>query len=166
EPVRNDGDKDAGTEGQAGAATAANGPEDGPAGWGAVDWRTAEETVRRLRRRIFTASQAGGLKRGRNLAEADAPVPAERLCEPAAAGDGGQCWPQDRGCRRGGGADSRGQGRPGRVGAAPGRTVGGPPGQAGVYRQAGQRRQAAPARYPGDRRQGAASRGGERAGTR
>ncbi len=49
------------------AATAANGPEDGPAGWGAVDWRTAGETVRRLRQRIFTASQAGDLKRVRNL---------------------------------------------------------------------------------------------------
>src|SRR5262249_41993645 len=108
------------------AATAANGPEDGPAGWGAVDWRTAEETVRRLRRRIFTASQAGDLKRVRNFAEADAPVPVERFGE-RAAGDGGQCWPQDRWGRRGGGADSPGQGRPGRGGAAPGPTPGGPP---------------------------------------
>jgi RNA-directed DNA polymerase len=49
------------------AAMVANGPEDDPSGWGAADWRTAGETVRRLRQRIFTASQAGDLKRVRNL---------------------------------------------------------------------------------------------------
>jgi RNA-directed DNA polymerase len=49
------------------ATKVANGPEDDPSGWSAVDWRTAEETVRRLRQRIFTASQAGDLKRVRNL---------------------------------------------------------------------------------------------------
>ena len=59
---------------QAGAAQAAplgavvvNGPEDEPSGWHAVDWRAAEDNVRRLRQRIFTASQAGDLKRVRNL---------------------------------------------------------------------------------------------------
>ena len=44
-----------------------NGPKDESPGWDAVDWRTAEESVRRLRQRIFTASQAGDLKRVRNL---------------------------------------------------------------------------------------------------
>ena len=44
-----------------------NGPEDEPLDWDAVDWRAAEENVRRLRQRIFTASQAGDLKRVRNL---------------------------------------------------------------------------------------------------
>jgi hypothetical protein len=51
--------KDTGTDGQAGATMVANGPEDVPAGWDAVDWRQAEDDVRRLRQRIFTASQAG-----------------------------------------------------------------------------------------------------------
>jgi len=37
-----------------------NGPEDGEFDWAAVDWRTAETDVRRLRQRIFTATQAGG----------------------------------------------------------------------------------------------------------
>ena len=32
-----------------------------------MDWRQAEENVRRLRQRIFAASQAGDLKRVRNL---------------------------------------------------------------------------------------------------
>jgi hypothetical protein len=41
------------------ATMVANGPEDVPSGWDAVDWRAAEENVRGLRRRIFTASQAG-----------------------------------------------------------------------------------------------------------
>ncbi len=44
-----------------------NGPEDGSLDWHAVDWRAAEDNVRRLRQRIFTASQAGDLKRVRNL---------------------------------------------------------------------------------------------------
>jgi len=49
------------------AAAVVNGPEDEPAGWHAVDWRAAEQNVRRLRQRIFTASQAGDLKRVRSL---------------------------------------------------------------------------------------------------
>jgi RNA-directed DNA polymerase len=49
------------------ATMVVNGPEDVPSGWDAVSWRTAEENVRRLRQRIFTASQAGDLKRVRNL---------------------------------------------------------------------------------------------------
>ena len=36
-----------------------NGPEDEPLDWHAVDWRAAEEDVRRLRQRIFTASRVG-----------------------------------------------------------------------------------------------------------
>ena len=46
---------------------AANGPEDAPLDWDAVDWRACEENVRRLRQRIFTASRAGDLKRVRSL---------------------------------------------------------------------------------------------------
>src|SRR5204863_8964899 len=49
------------------ATMVVNGPEDVPCGWDAVSWRTAEENVRRLRQRIFTASQAGDLKKVRNL---------------------------------------------------------------------------------------------------
>jgi RNA-directed DNA polymerase len=43
-----------------------NGPEDDP-GWDSVDWGQAEENVRRLRQRIFAASQAGDLKKVRSL---------------------------------------------------------------------------------------------------
>jgi RNA-directed DNA polymerase len=42
-----------------------NGPEDEVPDWHALDWRAAEDDVRRLRQRIFTASQAGDLKRVR-----------------------------------------------------------------------------------------------------
>jgi RNA-directed DNA polymerase len=52
------------------AATGAvevNGPEGGFPDWDQVDWGQAEENVRRLRRRIFAASQAGDLKKVRNL---------------------------------------------------------------------------------------------------
>jgi RNA-directed DNA polymerase len=44
-----------------------NGPEDDGLDWDSVDWGQAEEHVRRLRRRIFAASQAGDLAKVRNL---------------------------------------------------------------------------------------------------
>jgi RNA-directed DNA polymerase len=44
-----------------------NGPEGDPTDWLSIDWQAAEGEVRRLRQRIFTASQAGDLKRVRNL---------------------------------------------------------------------------------------------------
>jgi RNA-directed DNA polymerase len=55
----------------AAAATVAdvvvNGPEDEPTDWSVIDWRQAEEDVRRLRQRIFTASRNGDLRKVRNL---------------------------------------------------------------------------------------------------
>ena len=44
-----------------------NGPEDEVLDWDAVDWHQAEDDVRRLRQRIFTATQAGDPKKVRNL---------------------------------------------------------------------------------------------------
>jgi RNA-directed DNA polymerase len=44
-----------------------NGPDDDVLGWRQVDWRAAEANIRRLRQRIFTASQAGDLARVRSL---------------------------------------------------------------------------------------------------
>jgi hypothetical protein len=55
------------------ATMVVNGPEDVPSGWDAVSWRVAGENVRRLRQRIFTASQAGDLRRVRNLQKLTAP---------------------------------------------------------------------------------------------
>ena len=49
------------------AAATVNGPEGGLPDWDQVDWGQAEENVRRLRQRIFAASQAGDLKKVRNL---------------------------------------------------------------------------------------------------
>jgi RNA-directed DNA polymerase len=46
---------------------AVNGPEDAIFDWRTVDWRAVEASVRRLRQRIFTASQVGDLARVRNL---------------------------------------------------------------------------------------------------
>src|SRR3954447_17266568 len=48
-------------------ARAVNGPEGAPSDWLSIDWRRAEADVRRMRLRIFTAAQAGDLKRVRNL---------------------------------------------------------------------------------------------------
>lgn len=50
-----------------------NGPEGGILDWVAVDWQQAEEDVRRLRQRIFAASQAGDLKKVRSLQKLTAP---------------------------------------------------------------------------------------------
>ena len=44
-----------------------NGPEDDDLDWQSIDWRHVEDDVRRLRQRIFTATQAGDLKRVRSL---------------------------------------------------------------------------------------------------
>jgi RNA-directed DNA polymerase len=49
------------------AAVVVNGPDDATLDWHAVNWRACEASVRRLRQRIFTASQAGDLPRVRNL---------------------------------------------------------------------------------------------------
>ena len=51
----------------ASAIGVANGPEGDVTDWAAIDWRAVEDDVRRLRQRIFAASQAGDLKRVRNL---------------------------------------------------------------------------------------------------
>ena len=50
-----------------------NGPEDDVLDWDVVQWRQVEDDVRRLRQRIFTATQAGDLKRVRNLQKLTAP---------------------------------------------------------------------------------------------
>jgi RNA-directed DNA polymerase len=44
-----------------------NGPGDAELDWDAVDWRAAEDEVRRLRQRIFAATRAGDLKKVRGL---------------------------------------------------------------------------------------------------
>jgi RNA-directed DNA polymerase len=71
----------------AAAEVMVNGPEDQPTDWWSIDWRQAEDEVRRLRQRIFTASQAGDLKRVRNLqklmlrSRANAAVSVRRVAE-------------------------------------------------------------------------------------
>src|SRR5664280_1175108 len=44
-----------------------NGPEDVTPTWDAVGWRAHEDNVRRLRQRIFKATQDGDLAKVRNL---------------------------------------------------------------------------------------------------
>ena len=60
-------------------ARTANGPEDrpreqdAPAGWDKIDWRAQEGQVRRLRQRIFKASQEQDWAKVRNLQKLTAP---------------------------------------------------------------------------------------------
>lgn len=46
-----------------------NGPADEVLDWDAISWRAVEDDLRRLRQRIFTASQAGNLQEGPQPAE-------------------------------------------------------------------------------------------------
>jgi RNA-directed DNA polymerase len=57
------------TEGQVGryGTAVVNGPEGEDLDWYSIDWASVEDDVRRLRQRIFTASQVGDLKQVRNL---------------------------------------------------------------------------------------------------
>jgi RNA-directed DNA polymerase len=57
-----------------------NGPEGDVVDWDAVDWRAVEDDVRRLRQRIFTATQAGDLKKVRNLQKLMLRSRANALC--------------------------------------------------------------------------------------
>jgi len=56
-------------DGQVGrhGSAVANGPESDALDWGSVDWAAVEDEVRRLRQRIFTATQAGDLAKVRSL---------------------------------------------------------------------------------------------------
>jgi RNA-directed DNA polymerase len=71
--VRSQADNDTSTEGQVRryhdvhGGVVVNGPEGDHLDWQAINWQAIEEDVRRLRQRIFTASQAGDLKKVRNL---------------------------------------------------------------------------------------------------
>src|SRR5664280_3440988 len=49
------------------AGLGVNGPEDATPTWAAVGWRAHEDNVRRLRQRIFKATQDGDLAKVRNL---------------------------------------------------------------------------------------------------
>ncbi|MEV6777456.1 group II intron reverse transcriptase/maturase [Streptomyces syringium] len=51
----------------AAAPRPANGPEDWAEAWHNINWAATEESVRRLRQRIFAASKSGDLKKVRNL---------------------------------------------------------------------------------------------------
>lgn len=55
------------TASAAGRTSGANGPQDEPLDWRSIDWASAEGNVRRLRQRIFKATQEGDLKKVRNL---------------------------------------------------------------------------------------------------
>src|SRR5258708_7983755 len=50
-----------------GDAVTVNGPEDVFPAWDAIDWRTCEDDVRRLRQRIFKAAQEQDWPKVRNL---------------------------------------------------------------------------------------------------
>jgi hypothetical protein len=50
-----------------------NGPMDVVLEWDAVDWQPHEDSVRRLRQRIFKAAQEGNLATVRNLQKLTAP---------------------------------------------------------------------------------------------
>jgi hypothetical protein len=153
---------DAGTEGQVGHRHGERTRGRGP---GLGGRRLAPG---RGRRTAATATdlhgeQGGGPEEGPQSAEADAPLPRQRVVE-RAAGNGGQRWPQDGRGRRTHRARGLGEGRHGRLDPAGCGRVEAPAGQAGVHPEG--RRETARARYSRDRRQRAAGPDGGGAGAR
>jgi hypothetical protein len=84
EPVKTNGYKPLEPKGKLGAMTGhafamamaalgVNGPEDDRLNWDAIDWRSCEDNVRRLRQRIFKAVREGDLAKVRNLQKLTAP---------------------------------------------------------------------------------------------
>ena len=132
----------------------ANGPEDAILEWDAVDWRAAEDDVRRLRQRIFAATRAGDLKRVRSLQKlmlrslSNTLLSVRQVTERNA----GRLTP---------GVDGRvaliggGQGTPGD--RDPTVTAAGPAGETGVHPEG--EWEAASARHPGDLRSRSAGSG-------
>lgn len=125
-----------------------NGPEDDCLDWDRTDWGQAEREVRRLRQRIFVASQAGDLAKVRNLqklmlrSRSNALVSVRRVTEVNAGR-------KTAGVRRQGGLAGRSEGRTGRLDPAAGRCVVAPSGQAGICAQ--EQRASSSARYSRDR---------------
>src|ERR1035438_2833242 len=87
-------------------AVTVNGPEDVLPAWDAIDWRTREEEVRRLRQRIFKAAQEQDWPKARNLQKLMLRSWSNTLVSVRQAA---QRWPQDGRGRRAGRADLPGQ---------------------------------------------------------
>jgi RNA-directed DNA polymerase len=102
--------------------------------WRQIDWRCAEQDVRRLRQRIFMASKAGDLPRVRRLQKLM--LRPRQHADQRAAGDRAQRRSSDRGRGRRGRADPEGQSRAGLRGARSRGRVQGHAGQTGVHPQA------------------------------
>ena len=147
------------------ATVVVNGPEDANLDWRQIDWRACEASVRRLRQRIFTASQAGDLKRVRNLqklmlcSRANTLVSVRRVTERNAgrltAGVDGEVV-----------LTPEAKAEAGRQDPAEHRAVQSPARQTRVHPEAGQQREAASARNPRDSRQVPSGTGRQRVGAR
>src|SRR5437879_4585651 len=144
-------------------AALVNGPEGDALDWGSINWPRIEGEVRRLRQRIFTASQAGDLKKVRNLqklmlrSRANALMSVRRVTELNAG-------------RKTAGVDGKvvvsapRKSRVSRPGAPPRSHRHGSTRQACVHPEG--ERKTTPARHSRDRRPRAPGAGGWRAGTR
>jgi hypothetical protein len=125
-----------------------NGPEgqarSSPAGGDVIDWRACETEVRRLRQRIFKASQEQDWPKVRNLQKL---MLRSRANTQRAAGDAAQRGAQDRRDRRGSRLDSRCQGGRGRAGARVALDMESPRGQARVHTESIKPCETPPARH-------------------
>ena len=127
-----------------------NGPEDAPLGWRQIDWRRGEDERTAVAAADLHGIAGGGPEKGPQPAEVDAPLAREHAGE-RAAGDGAQRRSYDGGRGRRGGADSRGQAELADRVQQQAEPFKAHAGQAGVHPEAGQQREAAPARYSRDR---------------
>jgi hypothetical protein len=146
-------------------AVTVNGPEGVLPAWDAIDWRTCEEEVRRLRQRIFKAVQEQDWPKVRNLQKLMLRSRSNTLVS-VLQGNAAQCWAQDRGNRRGGRADLRGKRRSGGAGALVCVVLDARRGQARVYPEGIKPCEAQAARNPGDHGPLPSGQGPQHAGTR
>ena len=96
--------------------TSVNGPAGDALCWDAIDWRSHEDNVRRLRQRIFTAARDGNLGTLRNLQKLMLRSWSNTLLS-VRRGDAAQCWAEDGRDRRGDRAELPDQGGAGGAGA-------------------------------------------------
>jgi hypothetical protein len=112
-----------------------NGPGDVGLEWDVVDWRRHEDNVRRLRQRIFTATQQGDLATVRNLQKLMLRSWSNTLT--SVAGNAAQYWPTNGWDRWAGRSDRVSQGGAGGARAPREVDLATPAGEKGVHTEGG-----------------------------